>query len=65
MPLPVDSEGSPRGSQRSSGGEMKTYRIHLTAEERKKLEQVLKRLKQRDVQSYFLSVLQEQLLQLV
>ena len=39
---------------------MKTYRIHLTAEEQKKLEQVLKRLKQRDVQSYFLSVLQEQ-----
>jgi len=35
---------------------MKTYRIHLTAEEQKKLEQVLKRLKQRDVQSYFLSV---------
>lgn len=36
---------------------MKTYRIHLTAEEQKKLEQVLKRLKQRDVQSYFLLVL--------
>jgi len=43
---------------------MKTYRIHLTAEEQKKLEQVLKRLKQRDVQSYFLSVLQEQWLRL-
>jgi len=43
---------------------MKTYRIHLTAEEQKKLEQVLKRLKQRDVQSYFLSVLQEQWLSL-
>jgi len=43
---------------------MKTYRIHLTAEEQKKLEQVLKRLKQRDVQSYFLSVLQEDWLQL-
>jgi len=39
---------------------MKTYRIHLSAEEQKKLEQVLKRLKQRDVQSYFLSVLHEQ-----
>jgi len=38
---------------------MTTYRIHLTAEEQKKLEQVLKRLKQRDMQSYFLSVLQE------
>jgi len=37
---------------------MKTYRIHLTAEEQKKLEQVLKRLKQRDVQSYFLLALQ-------
>jgi hypothetical protein len=36
---------------------MKTYRIQLTAEEQKKLEQVLKRLKQRDVQSYFLSLL--------
>jgi len=43
---------------------MKTYRIHLTAEEQKKLEQVLKRLKQRDMQSYFLSVLQEQWLNL-
>ena len=39
---------------------MKTYRVQLTAEEQKKLEQVLKRLKQRDLQSYFLSVLQEQ-----
>jgi len=38
---------------------MKTHRINLTAEEQKKLQQVLKRLKQRDVQSYFLSVLQE------
>ena len=43
---------------------MKTYRIQLTAEEQKKLEQVLRRLKQRDVQSYFLSVLQEQWLKL-
>jgi len=43
---------------------MKTYRIHLTAEEQKKLEQVLKHLKQRDAQSYFLSVLQEQWLNL-
>jgi hypothetical protein len=34
---------------------MKTHRIQLTAEEQKKLEQVLKRLKQRDVQSYLLS----------
>jgi len=43
---------------------MKTYRIQLTAEEQKKLEQVLKRLKQRDMQSYFLSVLQEHWLKL-
>jgi len=43
---------------------MKTYRINLTAEEQKKLEQVLKRLKQRDMQSYFLSVLQEHWLKL-
>jgi len=43
---------------------MKTYRIHLSAEEQKKLEQVLKRLKQRDVQSYFLSVLQRDWLKL-
>jgi len=43
---------------------MKTYRIQLTVEEQKKLEQVLKRLKQRDVQSYFLSVLHEQWLKL-
>ena len=43
---------------------MRTYRIQLTAEEQKKLEQVLKRLRQRDVQSYFLSVLQEQWLML-
>jgi hypothetical protein len=43
---------------------MKTYRIQLTAEDQKKLEQVLKRLRQRDVQSYFLSVLQEQWLEL-
>jgi hypothetical protein len=43
---------------------MKTYRIQLTAEEQKKIEQVLKRLKQRDLQSYFLSVLQEQWLRL-
>ena len=43
---------------------MKTHRIHLTTEEQKKLEQVLKRLKQRDVQSYFLSVLQEEWLRL-
>jgi hypothetical protein len=43
---------------------MKTYRIQLTAEDQKKLEQVLKRLKERDVQSYFLAVLQEQWLKL-
>jgi|688.fasta_scaffold2603866_1 hypothetical protein len=43
---------------------MKTYRIQLTAEDQKKLEQVLKRLKQRDVQSYFLSVLQQYWLKL-
>jgi len=44
---------------------MKTYRIHLTAEEQKKLEQALKRLKQRDVQSYLLSVLQEHWLKFI
>ena len=38
---------------------MKTYRIQLTAEEQKKLEHVFKRLKQRDVQSYFGLELQE------
>jgi hypothetical protein len=43
---------------------MKTYRIQLTAEEQKKLEQVLKRLKHRDVQSYFLSALKEHWLRL-
>jgi len=37
---------------------MKAYRIQLTEEEQKKLEQVLKRLSQRDVQAYFLYVLQ-------
>jgi len=41
-----------------------THTIHMASEEQKKLEQVLKRLKQRDVQSYFLSVLQEQWLRL-
>jgi len=44
---------------------MKTHRIQLTAEEQKKLEQVLKQLQQRNVQSYFLTALQEQWLQLV
>jgi len=43
---------------------MKTYRIQLTAEEQKKLEHVLKRLKQHDVQSYFSLVLQEYWLKL-
>ncbi len=43
---------------------MRTYRIQLTLEEHKKLEQVLKRLKHRDIQSYFLALLQEQWLQL-
>ena len=43
---------------------MKTCRIHLSAEEQKKLEQVLTRLKQRDLESYFLSLLQEQWLKL-
>jgi len=38
---------------------MKTHRINLSAEEQKKLELVLKRLKHRDAQSYFLSVLHE------
>jgi hypothetical protein len=43
---------------------MKTYRIQLNAEEQKKLEQVLKHLKQRNVQAYFLSVLHQQWLKL-
>ncbi len=43
---------------------MKTYRIHLTAEEQKKLEQVLRHTKKKDIQSYFLSVLQVQWLHL-
>jgi hypothetical protein len=43
---------------------MKTYRIQLTTEERKKLEQILKHLKLRDVKSYFLLMLQEQWLRL-
>jgi hypothetical protein len=38
---------------------MKTYRIQLTAEEQKKLEQVLKRLNHHDIQSYFLSNLRD------
>jgi len=38
---------------------MKTHRIQLTAEEQKKLDQVLKQLQQRNVQSYFLTALQE------
>jgi len=36
---------------------MKTYRIQLTAEQQKKLEQVLKRLKHRDSKSYFMTML--------
>ncbi len=39
---------------------MKTHRIQLTAEEQKKLEQVLRRLRQHDVQWYFLALLQKQ-----
>jgi len=39
---------------------MKTHRIHLTAEEQKKLEQVLKRLKLCDFKSYVMSVLQKE-----
>jgi hypothetical protein len=50
--------------QRPPGDPMKTYRIQLTAEEQKKLEQVLRRLRHRDVQSYFLSALHEQWLKL-
>jgi len=38
---------------------MKTYRIQLTAEEQKKLEQVLKHSRHRDAQSFFLSALLE------
>jgi len=36
---------------------MKAYHIQLTADEQKKLGQVLKRLKHRDLQLYFLAVL--------
>lgn len=43
---------------------MKTYRIQLTAEEQKKLEQVLKSLKRRDVQSFFLRILNEEWLRI-
>jgi len=43
---------------------MKTHRIQLNAEEQKKLEQVLKHLKHRDVQSYFLALLKEQWIRL-
>ena len=43
---------------------MKTYRIQLTAEEQKKLEQVLSHTKKKDIQSYLLSVLQEHWLHL-
>ncbi len=43
---------------------MKTYCIKLNVEDQRKLEQVLKRLKQRDVQSYFLSVLQAKWIEL-
>jgi hypothetical protein len=38
---------------------MKTYRIQLTAEEQKKLEQVLKRLGLRDVRSYVVKKIYE------
>lgn len=37
---------------------MKVYRIQLTAEEQKKLEQVLKRLRQRSLQEYVIHSLQ-------
>jgi len=43
---------------------MKTHCIQLTAEEQKKLDQVLKQLQRRNVQSYFLTLLQEQWLQI-
>ena len=43
---------------------MKTYRIQLKQEDQKKLECVLKALKQRDLQSYVLSVLSRDWLQL-
>ena len=67
-PLPEYLSLLPRSDCRETGAtggnQIKTYRIQLTAEEQKKLEQVLKRLKQRDLQSYFLSVLKEQWLKL-
>ncbi len=43
---------------------MKTYRIQLTVEEQKKLEQVLKRLRQHDLQSLVVSTLHEQWLKI-
>ena len=44
---------------------MKTYRIQLTAEEQKKLEQVLKRLKHRDMQSYILDKIERDWIDMV
>ena len=38
---------------------MKTHHIRLTAEEQKKLEQVLKRIRKRDATDFFVSVIQE------
>ena len=38
---------------------MKTHLIRLMAEEQKKLEQVLKRLRKRDATDFFVSVIQE------
>ena len=48
-----------RAHRRAAGAEVKTYRIQLTPEDQKKLQQVLTRFKQRDVQSLFLLLLQE------
>jgi hypothetical protein len=43
---------------------VRVYRIQLTAEEQKKLGQILKKLKQRDLQAYVLSVLNQDWLEL-
>ena len=38
---------------------MKTHQVRLTAEEQKKLEQVLKRLRKRNATEFFVSAIQE------
>jgi len=38
---------------------MKTYHVRFTAEEQKKLEQVLKRLRKRNATEFFVSAIEE------